>query len=136
MGTRSMIGIKNADHTITAIYCHWDGYPAFNGDILINHYTTESKIHKLMKLGDLSSLGNNIGKKHNFNESSEEFCTSYKRDRGEEGTEAKTYENFDSVTSIYGGIEYVYVWDGKWTCWDVYDKKFVDLYAMEVDAVA
>ena len=136
MGTRSMIGIKNADQTVTAIYCHWDGYPSYNGDILVNHYTTESKIRKLMNLGDISSLGYNIGRKHGFNEHSEKFCTAYGRDRGEKVCEAKTYANMDSVTTIHGGIEYVYIWDGKWSCWDVYGEKFVDLYSMEVDVAA
>jgi len=58
MSTRCRIGIKNKDNTITSIYCHHDGYPDCVGDTLVNHYTNEDKIRKLMELGDMSSLGN------------------------------------------------------------------------------
>ena len=57
MSTRCRIGIENKDGTITSIYCHHDGYPEVVGEILVNHYTTEEKIRKLLELGDMSSLG-------------------------------------------------------------------------------
>ena len=41
MATRSNIGIVNEDDSITAIYCHWDGYPEHNGKILLNHYNNK-----------------------------------------------------------------------------------------------
>lgn len=123
-----MIGTINSNGTVTAIYCHWDGYPDHNGNILNNHYTSPAKIKRLIKLGNLSALGPEIGKKHNFDgKHIPEWCLSYKRDRGEEGNEAVTYENFDSITTIYSGIEYVYLWDGKWTCYDVYGSRFIEL---------
>jgi len=33
MPARSMIGIVNEDKTVTAIYCHFDGYPNHNGKV-------------------------------------------------------------------------------------------------------
>ena len=51
MATRSHIGIKNQDNSVTYIYCHWDGYPGHNGKILLNHYQTEDKVRELMKIG-------------------------------------------------------------------------------------
>jgi hypothetical protein len=57
MSTRCRIGIQNNDGTITSIYCHHDGYPSGVGDVLINCYTTEEKIRKLLELGDMSSIG-------------------------------------------------------------------------------
>ena len=57
MSTRSNIGILNEDGTVNYIYCHFDGYLEHNGDILNEHYTTESKVRMLIGLGDLSMLG-------------------------------------------------------------------------------
>jgi len=57
MATRSTIAIRNADNTVTAIYCHWDGYLSYNGKILFENYNTEEKVRELIALGDLSVLG-------------------------------------------------------------------------------
>jgi len=35
MSTRSNIGIVNGDGSVKAIYCHFDGYPAYVGRILL-----------------------------------------------------------------------------------------------------
>lgn len=56
MGTRSTIGVLNTDGSVTAVYCHWDGYPEHNGKILIDNYTTEEKVRELIGLGSISSL--------------------------------------------------------------------------------
>ena len=70
MATRSTISIENTDGTITSVYCHWDGYPSYNGDILQNHYHYD-KLAKLISNGDMSTLHEEI-----------EHCEFYK-DRGE-----------------------------------------------------
>ncbi len=57
MGTRSIIAATNLDHTISAIYCHWDGYLSGVGKLLLDHYTNPDDITRLMGLGDLSWLG-------------------------------------------------------------------------------
>lgn len=111
MSTRSRIGIENADGTVTSIYCHWDGYPAHNGRILVEHYKTEAKINKLMKLGSLSCLGGEIGKKHDFNVQIPNTCTAHGRDRGEKDTGPTISENatrmfFDATE---GWEEYAYL---------------------------
>lgn len=117
MGTRSQIGIQNADGTVTGIYCHWDGYPSYNGRVLQDHYTDEAKIRELMAIGDISSLGEEIGEKHDFDKAPKGQCNSYSRDRGEEDCEAKNFANarefFDNFP--YGGIEWAYLFkDGEW----------------------
>ena len=38
MSTRSHIGIWNEDGSLDVIYCHWDGYPSYNGAVLFHHY--------------------------------------------------------------------------------------------------
>lgn len=61
MSTRSTIGIRHEDGSVTKIYCHWDGYIEWNGAILQKYYNTADKVEKLLALGNLSSLGPEIG---------------------------------------------------------------------------
>lgn len=128
MGTRSMIGMVNENGAVTGIYCHWDGYPEHNGRILRDSYTTSAKVRNLLKLGDLSSLASNIGKKHNFDKPTNGWCVAYGRDRGEEGTEAQLYADKIEFLQDDRGQNYTYLFEnGKWYCRD-YDGKLIDLY--------
>jgi len=56
MGTRSFITIKHKDNTYSGVYCHWDGYPEWNGEILKKDYQARSKVVDLIDGGDMSSL--------------------------------------------------------------------------------
>lgn len=56
MATRSTIGIRQADGTIKAIYCHWDGYPAGVGAGLSQNYNSKEQAEALIALGGFSSL--------------------------------------------------------------------------------
>lgn len=119
MATRSTIGMRTPEGRIVAIYCHWDGYPEHNGEILLRHYTSTDKISELIQLGSLSSLRENIGEKHDFGarykkgDVREDWVVAYHRDRGEEldirvfNDVADWIENFDM------GVEYYYLWNGK-----------------------
>jgi len=107
MATRSNIGILNSDGTVDYIYCHWDGYVDHNGRILNEHYTTESKIHRLMELGDLSILGPEIGEKQDFKRPVKGTCLAYGRDRGEIGVEARKCSYVDYTKEYFE--EYVYL---------------------------
>ena len=114
MGTRSTIGIQNADGTVTGIYCHWDGFLSHNGRILQDHYTTEAQVRELIALGDLSSLGARIGEQHNFNAPdpaetlAETRCTAYARDRDERDVDARTCHNWRQFVAE-NGQEYDYL---------------------------
>ncbi len=72
MATRSTISIENADGTITSVYCHWDGYPSHNGDILLHHYHYD-KLAKLISNGDMSSLNEEIEKCEFYKNRGEDF---------------------------------------------------------------
>ena len=118
MATRSHIGIKNSDGTIDYIYCHWDGYPSHNGEILVNNYTTRESINQLLDLGDLSSLDETIEK-----------CIAYHRDKGESrlGTQRGNVL-FETILQD-DGVDYVYIFDNnKWECYNTFHKKPIDLY--------
>jgi hypothetical protein len=110
MATRSLIGM-NLDNGITKIiYCHWDGYPEHNGQLLVDNYTSPSAVFELMELGDLSNLGE-----------SPTSSTAYHRDRKEpwgmvEPRDVNTSE-LDAVGKDYG-VDYVYIYNNEfeWEC--------------------
>lgn len=113
MGTRSRIGVENPDGSITSIYCHWDGYPENNGQILVDNFSDYEKILQLMELGDLSSLGKDLGEKHDFNDRVDGWCTAYGRDREEENTEARISSSLEEFLNL--GEEYNYLFrEGEW----------------------
>lgn len=121
MGTRSTIAVKHGTR-IKAVYCHWDGYVEHNGAILLENYTS-AKANNLVALGDISSLREQIGEKHSFDlraeEGSEEatWTTFYGRDRGEEGTEFKSFGSEAEWMDYYdgSGAEFYYIMDnGVW----------------------
>ena len=129
MGTRSTIALEFADGTVEQVYCHWDGYLDHNGAILVEHYSDPFKLRDLIDLGDLSSLRPNIGEKHAFSQFelraeevagykllTEDMCTFYGRDRGEDGCEARKYKNTDEYFDCSQQEEYDYILrtDGVW----------------------
>lgn len=124
MGTRSNIGIRNLDNTITGIYCHWDGYLQYVGKILLEHYNDVYRVNALMELGDLSSLRIKLnpepGKPHTDDGWQDDVCVAYGRDRSEKGVESmlcKTLSQFERYMDN-SGSEYQYLFDtvvGEWT---------------------
>lgn len=111
MGTRSDIIVHRTDGKWARIYCHWDGYLSYNGRILFDHYKDQKKVEKLVELGDLSSLKENIGRKHSFDNVSKTMCTFYGRDRGEKDVDARVGNSIDEVWPESGSwTEFTYVW--------------------------
>jgi hypothetical protein len=128
MGTRSTIALEFADGTVQQVYCHWDGYLDHNGAILKEHYSNPFKLRELIDLGDLSSLRPEIGEKHAFSQFelraeevagykllTENWCTFYTRDRGED-CPARKYKNTDEYFDCAQQEEYDYILrtDGVW----------------------
>jgi hypothetical protein len=122
MGTRSTIALEYADGTVGQVYCHWDGYLAHNGKILLDHYSNPFILRDLLDLGDLSSLRPTIGTKHAFSQFelraeevagykllTEDMCTFYGRDRGEDGVSAKKFKDFADYKANHQYEEYEYI---------------------------
>ena len=110
MATRSLIGINLNNGITKIIYCHWDGYPEHNGQLLVNNYNSPSAVVELMELGDLSSLAE-----------SPDQCKAYHRDRNEpwemvEPRDVNTSE-LGAVANDYG-VDYVYIYNEEfeWEC--------------------
>ena len=127
MATRSTIALEFADGTVQQVYCHWDGYLEHNGTILYQHYQDPFKVRDLIDLGDISSLGINIGRKHAFSSfegdkadyeaaMAEGATTFYGRDRGETGVGAKRFKDFEDYKANHQYEEYEYCLrtDGQW----------------------
>ncbi len=104
MSVRSYIGKLNKDGTIKAIYCHYDGEPDHNGEILECCYQDTRTINRLLSLGGLSSLGEDINS-HDM--------VAYHRDHGEE----LKIEQFKSEKQFFHNeyVDYNYLWKrGQW----------------------
>ena len=127
MATRSYIGVKNTDGTVDYIYCHFDGYPEHNGEILTEHYASVERVNELMKLGDLSVLGKFIGEKQDFNNRIPDCCLAYGRDRGEKNVSVNTGDYNELIKDQ--NVDYVYIFDGEyWECFDTYTSLPANLY--------
>jgi len=121
MATRSTIALEYADGTVQAVYCHWDGYLAHNGQILLKHYSNPFVLRDLIDLGDISSLRPQIGTKHAFSHFDtemtqedyyalySEMTTFYGRDRGETGTNAKQFKDYEDYLLNHQFEEYDYI---------------------------
>ena len=122
MGTRSTIALEYADGTVEQVYCHWDGYLAHNGQILLKHYSNPFILRDLIDLGDVSSLKPTIGTKHAFSHFelraeevaeykvlTENMTTFYGRDRGETGADKKSFVDFQDYLAHHQYEEYDYI---------------------------
>jgi len=101
MGTRSNIAYKKSDGKIVSMYCHYDGYPQYNGVMLNEHYNTKEKARGLVDNGYQSSL------KETVEESN--------KDRVHEEPPT-TYHSFHAfIMDINFDIEWVYLFkDNAW----------------------
>jgi hypothetical protein len=130
MATRSNIGIVNEDGSITGIYCHYDGYPEFVGKMLLNHYNNDDIVNGLMNLGDLSILSENMNptEPHSFNNPQKGVCVAYGRDRGDGGSDSRTFEDLGEYEHFGSGVDYQYLFeDGKWMYRSTYKGGWSDL---------
>ena len=104
MAERAIVGKVNPSGDGLAIYLGHDGGPDWAGDILLNHYSEEASIDRLIELGAVVWLG-----------SSPEECVSYHRYYGYDWQGCRPYE-FDGGTERFFAIywnamaEWLYVW--------------------------
>ena len=112
MATRSFIGKVQQDGSIHGIYCHYDGYPEGVGATLKEHYQNPQKVDALLALGDISSLGSELGEKHRFESPTPGWTVAYHRDRGEELSPPMVYADAEQlVKNSFSdvGAEWAYV---------------------------
>ena len=128
MGTRSRIGLQLADDSILSIYCHFDGYPEFNGVKLVEHFNSYEKAAELIDLGDISCLWTNAGWN---NETLPEVGPLPYSARGEDCPPRldKNLGEFLQNGEEYG---YVYTQEEGWLCYDTCDWHETYLEAVEI----
>ena len=120
MGTRSRIGIQLKDDSILSVYCHWDGYPSFNGKVLREFYNTKEKVTQLINGGNISSLHTNVGWN---NETLPETGPQYYTSRGEsiDDNAPETSKDHGEYLQLSGRSdeEFSYLFaDGEWLCYN------------------
>jgi len=116
MSTRSSITVRSKDNERLSAYCHHDGYLEGVGETLLKNYNSKEKALELVKLGDMSSLGEQIaskeGQQHSFDNADEGVTVYYGRDRGETGTEPRVLKETEEIDSQ----QFNYYHDGiRWT---------------------
>ena len=133
MGTRSRIGIQLANESILSVYCHYDGYPEFNGVKLQEHFNSYDAAAELIDGGDMGCLWTNAGWK---NEVLPTTGALYFSSRGEDIS-----PRLDSNLKEYlsKGEEYAYIFkDGEWVCYNTrsWDEKYLQQMEIPVDIEA
>lgn len=101
MGTPSMIGIYNEDGSVTASYCHYDGYLEYNGRMLVEHYNSKYDAEMVAKGGYLSGL-------------TEDYMES--RQKAVHKDPAIVYDSvatFLKYGDNHAGANYLYLFDGE-----------------------
>lgn len=63
---RAAIGIRGKDGVIRVITVDKKGYPGFTGAMLLAKYQNKEKVEKLLELGDLKILGEELHPNNNF----------------------------------------------------------------------
>jgi hypothetical protein len=113
MSTRSRIGLELTDGSVISIYCHFDGYPKFNGVKLVEHFNSYEKAAELIDLGDISCLWTNAGWN---NETLPETGPLPYSARGEDCPPHLDANKYDYLAE---GEEYAYLFvNGEWVCYD------------------
>jgi hypothetical protein len=98
---------------LKSVYCHWDGYLSYNGRILQEHYDS-AKANRLVSLGSLSYLKEEIGEKHDF-DALTDSCTFYGRDRGDSDVDFTVDQSYAEFLDKEYDCEYYYIMrDGVW----------------------
>ena len=117
MSTRSRIGYQLPDESYLSVYCHFDGYPEFNGKHLVAHHNSRDAARALIDGGDMSCTWTNAGWN---NETLPETGPLYRTARGEsmEDNAPRLDESIFDFLEKENNEEYAYIWtvNNKWVC--------------------
>ena len=112
MGTRSRVGVMHGD-ICKSVYCHYDGYLNYTGEILNRHYDS-ALATQLVARGDNSGVKETLDVMNFYGDPSQDDVGYHI---------ARTFEEF--LEQVEGnGCEYYYVMrDGVWYAGAVYETK-------------
>ena len=150
MSTRSAIAWYDPElKTGMSVYCHFDGYPEGVGRTLLDYYTDEDRVKRLVSLGDLSYVEKFLSPEeyklsylvrtdlpaHSFDCPCPHVTVAYGRDRGEDNVDAHVWSNVDSVSDLLSIMEKHYDWSEFLYVYDVVSGKWVVRYAGDSNCV-
>jgi hypothetical protein len=127
MQITAMIGLVNKDGSVCAVYLHTNGSPMYAGRILLKAFDKES-LEKLLNLGDLLVLGNNVvpvdQNAHSGFSPEKDTCIFYGRDRRQSNTSSCLYASVDDLKQHRQECDYFYLMnskkgEGKWYITDI-----------------
>jgi hypothetical protein len=127
MATRSRIGLQLVDGSILSVYCHWDGYPEFNGVKLIENFNSYDAAAELIDGGDISALWTNAGWN---NETLPTTGPLYYSTRGEDLPPRHDADLNEYLCNgeEYAYLEYAYLFvNGEWVCYDLHSGEKYDI---------
>lgn len=112
MSTRSSIAVEHANGSVSAVYCHFDGYLDGVGAALVADHASQEAAEALVALGDLRMVSKRDG------------VFAYHRDRGEpfEDVRPHTYVSREDYMERAGkeigdnGYRYLFS-GGAWWVW-------------------
>jgi hypothetical protein len=139
MGTRSRIGIQLSDESILSVYCHFDGYPEFNGVKLVENFNTREKVKELIDGGDISSLWTNERWSNDLLDRHRDvYGPQYYSQRGEDCPPRLDANKYDYLAD---GEEYAYIYtlNDEWVCYNRYqfeDNRMPEVVAIPVPVAA
>jgi hypothetical protein len=117
MSTQSYIAKKQPDETFKAVYCHFDGYPDGVGRVLVDSFTDESKVDRLLELGSLSNLRSDIESENDFDNPNpdQSVAMAYYRDRGDD-LEINEFSNLETMLDYFDKSwgDYLYLFENVW----------------------
>jgi len=108
MSTHASIAVEHEDGTISAVYCHFDGYLSGVGKDLVAHFNSLKAAEELIKKGDLSGTNSSEGKPKYYTDDGEDF----------EDVKPRFYQNLGEYLKkigddICGEYDYLFT-DGEW----------------------
>jgi len=118
MGTRSLVGVMHGT-VCKSVYCHYDGYLSYTGEILDKHYDS-SKANALVARGDNSGIKETLEEMNFYEDREAQGEDVEKFVNSTPWQVAHTFDEFlDQVSGC--GAEYYYVMrDGVWYVGAVY----------------
>ena len=119
MGTRSRVAVMHGD-VCKSVYCHYDGYLSYTGEILFKHYDS-TLANQLVALGDNSGVKETLAEMNFYADRSLPAEDLHKFMDSTPWQVAHSFEEFlDQVSGCCG--EYYYVMqDGVWYAGCVYE---------------
>ena len=120
MGTRSNIAYEQPNGQVIVTYCHGDGYPTYNGQVLNDHYNNHKKAEEIANQGYLSSLRETVALSI--------------EDRANQD-QPFVYSSIEAyINDINSDIEYAYIFTrGQWYCneYNIYISDKTELSSFE-----